>query len=167
MSSIEPVLAASMAFSLSVMAFSEAMSGKISSFVMRLTSSSAITFSGSAIARNSRLSSRLTGTNLWLCAVSRGTRSTTSGRMLIRARLIGGTFSTRPMQTARSSGLTYCRSLSMSSFTSRAPSFFWRSSSSSIWFGLNSPSSTSASAMRSAYDLILAMVSGTPCGGWK
>ena len=73
MSSIEPLLAASMAFSLSVMAFSEAMSGVISSLVMRLTSSSARTFNGSAIARNNLFSSRLTGTTLWLCAVSRGT----------------------------------------------------------------------------------------------
>ena len=89
MSSIEPPLAESMAVSLSAMAFSDAMSGAISSLVMRLTSSRARTFSGSAMARNNLFSSREMGMTWWLCIVSRGSNSTSSGGMLGRARLIG------------------------------------------------------------------------------
>ena len=40
----------------------------------------ASTLSGSAMARNSRLSSRETGTTLWFCATSRGSRLAISGR---------------------------------------------------------------------------------------
>ena len=98
MSSMLPLLEASMWLSLSMMAFSEAISVATSSWVMRRTSSMASTLSGSAMARNSLFSRRETGTTLWLWAISRGTRSATSGGMLRRARLMGGVFSTRPMR---------------------------------------------------------------------
>src|SRR6266699_2818469 len=80
--------------------------GATSSRVMRLTSSMASTLSGSAMARNSLLSRRETGTILWLCANSRGNKSATSRGMLTRARLIGGVLRTRPMETAMSCSLT-------------------------------------------------------------
>ena len=102
MSSMLPLLEASMWLSLSMMAFSEAISVATSSRVMRRTSSMASTLSGSAIARNSLFSRRETGTTLWLCAISRGTRSATSMGMVRRARLMGGVFSTRPIETAMS-----------------------------------------------------------------
>src|SRR6185369_438211 len=155
MSSIEPLLEDSIAASLSITDFSEAIIGAISSFVMRLTSSSANTFSGSAMARNNLLSSRDTGTTLCDRAVSTEIRSKMSSWILTRARLIGGTLSTRPMHTAKSWSLTYA--FSMISLTRRVPSFFCCSSSSSTWTGFNRPSSTRASAMRSPNDLTLAM----------
>src|SRR5258706_6478809 len=46
----------------------------------------------------------------------------------------------------------------MTSLTSRAPSFFCCSSSSSTWLAPSRPSSTSASAMRSPNDFTLAMM---------
>src|SRR5882757_2704682 len=46
----------------------------------------------------------------------------------------------------------------MTSLTSRAPSFFCCSSSSSTWLAPSRPSSTSASAMRSPNDFTLAMI---------
>ena len=80
------------------MAFSEAIIGATSSRVMRRTSSRASTLSGSAIAMNSLFSRRETGTTLWLWATSRGSRSAISAGMLMRARLMGGVLSTRPMR---------------------------------------------------------------------
>src|SRR5882762_8944942 len=67
--------------------------------------------------------------------------------MLILARLIGGVFRTRPMDTVMSCSLTYA--LSRMSLSRRVPSFFCCSSSSSTCRALSKPSSTSASAMRS------------------
>ena len=59
-----PLLAASMLFSFSMIARSEAIMGTTSSLVTRLTSSMASTFSGSAIARNNLLSRREMATTL-------------------------------------------------------------------------------------------------------
>src|SRR5437667_1211005 len=134
-------------FSLSRMAFSDAIIGMTSSFVVRFTSSRARTFSGSAIARNNLLSRRETGSTLWLVAISRGTRPAVSGGIPMRLKLTGGTLSTRPIDTTMSTSPTY--DFSRISLSRRVPSFFWRSSSSSTCLVESRPSSTSASAMRS------------------
>ena len=94
-----PLFEASMLFSLSMIAFSEAIIGATSRRVMRRTSSMASTFSGSAIARNNLFSIRETGTILCVCAISRGKRSAISSGILMRGRLIGGVFSTLPIET--------------------------------------------------------------------
>ena len=78
----------------------------MSIFVMRRTSSIASTFSGSAMARKRRLSSRDTGSTLCVWQMSRGSNSAISGAMPIRPRFTGGVFSTRPMQTAMSCSVT-------------------------------------------------------------
>src|SRR5207302_6714334 len=134
-------------FSLSRMAFSEAIIGMTSSFGVRFTSSRARTFSGSAIARNNLLSRRETGSTLWLVAISRGTRPAVSGGIPMRLKLTGGTLSTRPIDTTMSTSPTY--DFSRISLSRRVPSFFCRSSSSSTCLVESRPSSTSASAMRS------------------
>src|SRR5438445_6151636 len=149
MSSMLPLLAASILFSLSRMDFSGAMSGATSSLVMRLTSSIARTLSGSAMARNSLFSSRETATILWLWANSRGSSSEMSNGIAMRARLMGGVLSTRPMDTAMSCSLTYA--FSRINLNSRVPSFFCCCSKSSTWPALSRPSSTSASAIRSPH----------------